>query len=322
MFGMFKKVLPTLAAERRKMGHDGLMHLLEARRGRGKSSTMMTWARSAALERRPIRANFAINGYRLALQLYQAKVFESLSDAADWTAENVRYISHWDDILDFYDGVVFLDEASRLFDSRNRKDVPPIAFEWLQQSRKLKLTLVFASQSFDWLDVRTRQLFDILWTVRKEVSRKNKALPTRFWLYGFDPFSNGLSDNVDRGQSDFLMTVPFDLEVSTLYNSWELIQLVSGEPSWANVGQLRAYLTEKGVIVDTPPKYSVDSQLMCTVLPRHYYSKLLGRAGVQRPGANVGPVEQRRRVYLVDEDIPASIAFERRWRVPWWRLSG
>jgi hypothetical protein len=241
-----KRSIPTLAAERVKVGIDGRYHLLEARRGRGKSYSMTYWAVQGVLAKKPIIANFGLNLYKLAIFAYKKKAFPTLGEAFDWCHSNIKYSNNWDDFLTAYSSLILLDESSRIFDSRSRS-APPIAFEWLQQSRKLKHTIVFASQSFDWLDIRTRQLFDLLWLVRKVVNKK-KGVPTKFLGYGFDPWSQGLSEQVDRGISDFLFTIPFDLTIAKCYNTLELIHLLTGEPSYKSVGELDVYFRSKGYI--------------------------------------------------------------------------
>lgn len=241
-----KKAIPTLAAERRDLKHDGYLHLLEARRGRGKSYNLTYLAREGVFAHVPVIANFGLNRYRLAVQAFMAGRFRSIGAAMDWVYENVTIAETWDDLLTAHDSLILLDEASRIFDSRNRS-APPVAFEFFQQSRKLKLTLVLASQSFDWLDVRIRQLADVLWMVRKETDKRS-GNPVRFWLYGLDPYSKGLSETVLRDRADYRSSVPFRPEVATLYNSWELIRVISGEPSWKTMGELTEYHLAAGHI--------------------------------------------------------------------------
>lgn len=252
MLGAFlKRALPGLASERRELGHDGYLHLLEARRGRGKSYNMTHIARRAVLDRTPVIANFGLNRYRLAVQAYQAGTFPDLDTAFDWVEHNVRLAEHWDDLLTAHNAIVLLDEASRIFDSRNRT-APPIALEFFQQSRKLQLTLILASQSFEWLDVRVRQLADVLWMVRKEEFKRGAraGTPKTFYLYGLDPFAKGLTDSVVRDRADFRWSVDFELSVATLYDSWELIRIIEGKPSWDSVGELTDWHVERGHIIE------------------------------------------------------------------------
>ncbi len=243
---MFRKLVPTIAAQPRPLSHDGYLHLLEARRGRGKSYVMTDLVKDCVLKRIPVRTNFALHRYRLAVQASMAGSFSNVGEAMAWVQENVVLASSWDDVLTAYDSVILLDEASRLFDSRSRS-APPVALEWLQQSRKLRLTIVFASQSFDWLDVRVRQLADVLWMVRKEAKRiAGKEVPQRFWGYGLDPFVRGLTESVVRDRADYRWSVPFVLSTAQLYDSWELIRILEGTPSWESMGELADWHAAQG----------------------------------------------------------------------------
>lgn len=251
-----RRFIPTIAAEPYEVGHDHKFHLLEARRGRGKSYWLTYWVRWCAMNRVPVRMNFAIDEYRLAVQCVMTQG-GNFWDWREWITDNVRYLATWDDVLTAHNEVVILDESSRLFDSRNRGGVKPVVFEWAQLSRHLRLTLVFASQSFDWLDVRMRQLADTLWLVRK-VMTKDRTMPLEFWAYGFDPFAQGLTDSVTRQAAmDFRMSIPFQLNTASLYDTHQGIRLIEGEPSFQSVGQIFDQLVEEGRI--TPKDFVVDA---------------------------------------------------------------
>jgi hypothetical protein len=245
--GYLRRTMPTTFGERRTLSHDGELHLLEARRGRGKSYGLTWWAREAVFRRVPVRANFDLSRYRLAVQGFMHGTFPTLGAAMEWTHANVHYIGHWDELLTAHDCVMLLDEISRNFDSRNRT-APGVAFEYFQQSRKLGMTLVLASQSFDWLDVRIRQLADVLWMVRKEQAKG--ADPAGFWWYGLDPWASGLTETVMRDRADYVVRLPFRKDVATLYNTRELIRILSGTPSWANMGELTDWFLERGAMRD------------------------------------------------------------------------
>lgn len=239
MLSLLRRFFPHFGAAAVKPGHDGRMHLVEGRRGRGKSYAMQWWVRTAVEERIPVYVNWLPDRYKLAAHV-SARQGVPMSDVAEWVAEHVRVVQTWDEILVSEDALVLLDEASRIFDSRNRGAVPAVAFEWLQQSRKLELTIVMASQSFDWLDVRVRQLADTLWLTRKETGKD--GLPSQFYLYGVDPWAGGLSEKAMRDGAHSLMQLPFQLNLAETYNSWELIHLLSGDPEWSTVGELAAAL--------------------------------------------------------------------------------
>lgn len=243
-----KRFIPTIAAEKYQVGHDHKFHLLEARRGRGKSYWLTYWVRWCAMNRVPVRMNFAVDHYRLAVQCQMVNGGDFWEWQA-WVEENVRYLATWDDVLTAHNEVIILDEASRLFDSRNRQAVKPVMFEWAQLSRHLRLTLVFASQSFDWLDIRMRQLADTLWLVRK-VLNKERTMPLEFWAYGFDPFAEGLTSEVTRQTGmDYRMSIPFVLDTATLYDTHQGIRLIEGDPTFQSVGQVFDYLVEAGRLV-------------------------------------------------------------------------
>lgn len=242
-----QRAVPHLGADRVEPRHDGVLHLMEGRRGRGKSFSLMYYVREGIRQRVPIYANFSVERYRLAIQAKMAGHFDTVAAAMAWVQSNVHYVSTWDELMSAYDSLILLDEASRIFDSRSRGTIPPVALEWMQQSRKLRLTLVLASQSFDWLDVRIRQLADVLWMVRKGTARKIRT-PTEIYLYGLDPWTHGLSDTVMRQRAEQLMVLPFRLTLAQCYNSWEIINLISGEPSWSTVRELEADLVARGII--------------------------------------------------------------------------
>lgn len=225
---LLKKSSPTHFAEPYKLGHDKTFHLLEARRGRGKSFSMTYWALQAAKEKVPVIANFHLNHHWLAHELLRAKVWRTLDQALAWCRQHIRFTNSWDEIMLAYDCLVLLDEVNRLFDSQDRsKDdrAPKVVFEWLQLSRRNRITLVFAAQSMDWLTPRVRQLFDMLWRAKKEVKR-GRIL--RFWLYGADPWSKGLSEDAARG-ADFKAVVPFDKRIFRLYDTFERIIAIPNE---------------------------------------------------------------------------------------------
>lgn len=250
--GLLRKAMPTTFAERRTLRHDGELHLLEARRGRGKSYGLTSWARAAVLQRVPVVANFGLDRYRLAVQAYMAGAFPDLGSAMVWTAANVRIIDSWDGLVRTHHSLLLIDEVSRVFDSRHRT-APPVAFEYFQQSRKLGMTIVLASQSFDWLDVRIRQLADVLWLVRKEDEKRPKgskapAVPRAFYWYGLDPWAAGLSESVLRDRADFLVTLPFIRDVATLYNTHEVIRTLGGALSYETMGDLTQYFLDVGAI--------------------------------------------------------------------------
>jgi hypothetical protein len=247
----FKKSSPTHFAEPYKLSHDKVFHLLEARRGRGKSFTMAYWALQVARQKIPVVANFHLNHYWMAMELVRFGTFKKLREAQEWCEINIRFVSSWDEIILAYDCLILLDEVNRLFDSQDRaKDekAPKVVFEWLQLSRRNKITLVFAAQSMDWLTPRVRQLFDMLWRAKKELRRgKRRGEIHRFWLYGADPWSKGLSADVSRG-ADFKAVVPFDERIWRLYDTYERIIAIPTESSFQRFWDVYQYQLEVGIV--------------------------------------------------------------------------
>lgn len=249
---LLKKSMPHLFAERYTFTHDEALHLLEARRGRGKSYTLTWFVWQAVAMRRPVWMNFTVDLYRLALQAKMRGLFPTVDEAMAWVSENVRLLRTWDDLLVTFDGFVLLDEAARIFDSRHRSRIPQVVLEWSQLSRRSRVTIFLASQSFDWLDVRLRQLADTLWMVRKIQGKPRKdgtrPLPRSFIAYGLDPWAKGLSESVIRDHADRKMEIPFSLRIAQLYDTREPIEVLDGEPRWSTYADVFAHLVDEGRI--------------------------------------------------------------------------
>jgi hypothetical protein len=258
--GWLKTVAPAHFSQVVKPTHDGKFHLFEARRGRGKSYSLAQWAFAAANQGIPIRSNNTLFFYWFALELCKAKKFKSLVDAFVWCNNNIIKIESWDDVCLAYDSIVILDESNRLFDSRDSKrdGAPDVAFEWLQQSRKMRLTIIFAAQGFDWLNVRIRQLADTLWRAKKEMDKKNPQRILNFWNYGSDPFSNGLNATVVR-DADMKMKIPFTIARARLYNTHEIIRALDDKPHFTKMIEYEDFLIEMGIVVRSVPIYTVDT---------------------------------------------------------------
>ena len=237
---LLRRSLPTYAAKTYVPGPlDGLVHLVEGRRGRGKSYLMTYWTFQAWRHRVPVLTNFSVDLYRASILLALRGVFSRASLAYEWlTTIGWRRIVSWDDVFQAMDAWVMLDEAHHYVDARAFKDTPKEFLAWLQQSRKVGVSVVFASQSFEFLDLRVRRLSDILWQAR--VVPKKDGTPKEFYYYGMDPWSKGYAEDVVRDRADFLMRVPFDVGVAKLYDTLELINPPSGEVSWRSVAEAYA----------------------------------------------------------------------------------
>lgn len=285
---LLKRSAPTHFATPYKLGHDKTFHLLEARRGRGKSYTMSVWALECAKKGVGTVANFHLNHYWIAHELMRAGIWKNHDECLDWCEKNIRYVDTWDQIMLAYDCLVLVDEVNRLFDSqfRSKEDaVPKVVFEWLQLSRRNKITLVFAAQSMDWLNTRVRQLFDLLWRAKKEMGRGRKSLEIeRFWLYGADPWSKGLNDNAQRN-ADYKVMIPFRKEYFRLYDTLERIIAIPNQSKYERFYDVYQHQIELGLIPVTapPPPRS---------LPWRDYLALM--EGIVEPGAVTSAVREER----------------------------
>jgi hypothetical protein len=245
--GLLKRVAPTHFAAKYSQSLDGSFNLYEARRGRGKSYAMAAWARVAVRANRPVLANFWLSQQFLAYEHLKAGHSKNLTEAMNWCALNVRQVSSWDEVITAYDCLILLDEVNRLFDMTDTsKDVkaPRVVFEWLQQSRKHKNTLVFAAQSMDWLTPRVRQLFDRLWRAKKELDKKGRI--TRFYAYGSDPWAKGLGASAVR-DADFIMSLPFDERIYRLYNTLEIIAAFDPKSAFERFYDVESHMLEHGL---------------------------------------------------------------------------
>lgn len=116
---ILKSLAPTAGAVRYNWKHDGLIHCMEARRGRGKSYNLTDLIHWCATNRLQVRANVRSMDYvQMAFRLCMDGSFKSVKEAAEWLSENVIYLDTWDDLLTSYDCMVIIDEATRLFEGR------------------------------------------------------------------------------------------------------------------------------------------------------------------------------------------------------------
>jgi hypothetical protein len=241
---IIKTFAPAAGAQRYYWRHDGLIHFMEGRRGRGKFYNLTELMRWCAHNRIQCRTNVrSVDYYRLALQLADEGAFNNFYESLLWLRDNIIYLDTWDDLLQSYNCIIIIDEVTRLFEGRagfQVQKIPSVIYEWFQQSCKFCCTIWVAGQSFEWVDKKLAQLVDILWLCRKLPHKKLKApdgtaTPVEFYMYGLDPGGAGKSDKVSRSSADFILRNRFRVEVATLYNSWERIKLIGGEPSYVNV---------------------------------------------------------------------------------------
>lgn len=262
MFNFFKSSAPGHYAEIYKPSHDGRFHLYEARRGRGKSYTLTAWALEALAAGIPVVANYEFDLIFVAYELMRRKTHKTLVEAYEFAAKNIRFAAKWDDVFTSYDCVVILDEVNRTFNSAggSRADAPPVAYEWLQQSRKFKQTIIFAAQGFDWLPPRVRQLADLLWRAKREDDprsvRRGNRTPARFWSYGGDPWAAGVGRSAAR-EADYKFVRPFRMEVARCYKSFAPVGGLEDTPSHTSMSTYWDWLREVGVIPASPRRYTL-----------------------------------------------------------------
>lgn len=254
--GIVSGLFPHLSAKKGAyLSPDGRMHLLEGRRGRGKSYTLTALTKQFVGSHIRVYTNIrSLDYYRMAVQLTSEGRFPSLSIALAWMSRNVIFIRDWDDILQSYGGVLILDEASRLFHSQRGQgvEVPAIVYEWFRQSRHFGMTIFLATQDFNWIDGKVASLVDVFWSVRKINGARN--IPVGFWLYGLDSGGAGSYRNIDRRRPDRKAYYPTDPLVFPLYNTHEVVEDVDHKCSYKNMQDIGAYYYEMGYIKPSEPE--------------------------------------------------------------------
>jgi hypothetical protein len=249
MIGAFlRKIAPTHAAKRMHVSHDRMMHLVEGRRGRGKSYLINWWVWNACKKKIPCNLNFSIDKHRLALMLCARGIWSNFVECYNWLDQNIKTCKSWDEWMCATDSICILDESVRMLHEKAK--FPPIVMEWFTQSRKLKNTVVLVSQSFDWLNMKVRQLSDYSWLSRKQADKRGNAV--KFWYYGMDPYANGMKQVVAaRQEFDFMMTVDFILPIAKIYNTFELINVFEPESKYQRVSDFIPALPKSKQAVDT-----------------------------------------------------------------------
>jgi hypothetical protein len=257
MVGRLKRAFPTLFADYESWSHDGKFHLLHARRGRGKSYNMTWLANEAVRLKKPVISNISFRHDAMARLARSRGVFPSTSAAYDWISQNVRFSFDINEIMCLYDGVCILDEMQQDFNVAHRakgERMPDVFTEWMEQSRKHKLTLVYASQSFDWLDKHTKQLADMLWESRR-VGRDGS--PQGFYCYGTDP--KGAAGRVDHKEVSRVVKTPFDLQVALTYNTHQALPRLSRDSHFANFAEINRHLKDVGVVPEDKDTRTFDA---------------------------------------------------------------
>jgi hypothetical protein len=249
-----KGFFPTAGAAPYRLGHDSLLHVIEARRGRGKSYAMMHVILDALEAGIPVVTNTsAMDYYRVAVELCRRGKFRLVADALLYLHDRVTVARSWDDFFRAYGSLVVFDECIRHFDARPGLSAKPPAlfYEWARQTRKVNCTMYFVVHSVEWMDKRLTQLVDVHWFVRKEsvkgrLAPDGTSYPERFWLYGNDPGGVGKVENVTRNTADLVCSIPFDVRVARCYESRGLIAELLDTTSFDSVGAIREYHLELG----------------------------------------------------------------------------
>jgi len=249
------KLFPHLAAPAAPLRADGKMHLFEGRRGRGKTYTMTALTKQFISEKRRVYTNVrSLDYYRMAVQLTQEKHFPSLVAALRFMAENVKFVRTWNDVVEAFDGVLMLDEASRMFHSHRGQglQVPAIVYEWFRQSRHFKMTIILATQDFNWIDNKLASLVDVFWLVKKEVDKEGN--PVRFWLYGQDSGGAGSFRDIERRKPDRKASYPALSRIYPLYDTHEVVEDISPACSYSNMQDISRYYRAMGYIKPREPE--------------------------------------------------------------------
>ncbi len=259
---IFKAFAPAGGAIPYSFRQDGLLHFLEARRGRGKSYVLNEVIYWCIRKKVPVWTNsLSTDYYKLGLMACVAGCYDSLEQAMTWIQDNIHFMRNWDDVLTAYGGVMVWDEITRSFEGRqgfNATKPPFVMYDYWKQSRKFFMTCYLAGHDLNDLDRKVAGLIDLMWVTRK-VPVKGKfapdgtAYPKEFWLYATDPGGAGKTDAVKRNQASMIMRLPFNLKVAQAYNSWEIIRFIDGECSFPKIQDVEQYHIDQGRLVAPDP---------------------------------------------------------------------
>lgn len=131
----------------------------------------------------------------MSIIAYFLKQKSSLKLYANYGLKNAEKLRSFNDILEAKSGLVCLDEAQMLMDSRMFKY--NIKFtHWLLQTRKKDLIVMGTTQSFDQVDMRARNVCDIIVECRKKkdtitlqfINWQDKKLLRKYKITNFQRF--------------------------------------------------------------------------------------------------------------------------------------
>lgn len=249
----------THAAEKYWPEHDGTLNVVEARRGRGKTygvlKIILEWFRNRIKAIRAGTAKYAkvytnvkIHRRRFALALCLFGVCDSHVEALELVDKRIVYCESWDEMLIAYDSLIVMDEANRnlnVYDSgKSNQALMLTVHDWLQQTRKHKLTMYYLVQDLDWLKPQVVSLCDRLWRA-KRVRIKGTQKVRYFPWYGGDPFAKGKGAEVVR-RADFKMKFDFDLRLAMAYDTLQAVRTWKQETRFTSFGDLEDYMLARG----------------------------------------------------------------------------
>jgi len=98
---------------------------------------------------------------------------------SNYALKDAHRLNSFYDLMEARDGVVALDEAHITLDSRNFKDKTSQKItHWVLQTRKVNLIILMTTQSFHQIDVRARDVCDVVIQCKKT--------PQGIWLQFID----------------------------------------------------------------------------------------------------------------------------------------
>ncbi len=311
---MFAKHAPTHYAEVYSLTHDEFLNLVEARRGRGKSYGAVEIALAFLKEMLPgimggtrpftkIYTNNRFNLRRMALYICKMGWCPSYAYALHLLEERVVYLTGWDEVLTAYDSLILMDEANRninVYDSsKEAQQLMLTVHDWLQQTRKHKLTLWFFVQDVEWIKPQLRQLMDRLWRAKRVWNKGRKTIKSFPW-YGGDPFAKGKGEAISRG-TDWKMRFQFKLDVARIYDTRQAISTLLQETSFKTFEEISDYMYARGLKPLPSPKISdALSYLEVQELMQLPYPPAGSPSGLLAGGGPVGGV-------LVPRSVVASV---------------
>lgn len=257
---MFAKHAPTHHAEKYWPAHDEFLNVGEARRGRGKSygATVITleWFRerwagivSGADQFGRVFSNIRFHHHYMALLLCREKIAASLEQAKKVLLERLIFVDSWHQILTAYNSLIIIDEANRNFNvydmSKKAQEIMVCIHDWLQQTRKHKLTIWFLVQDVEWLKSQVLSLMDRLWRA-KRVRIKGTMKIKYFPWYGGDPYSKGKSGPLSRS-ADMKMKFDFDMWYARCYDTRQAVPTLKQEVEFKTFEEISDYMFAHGM---------------------------------------------------------------------------